>query len=123
MGLNKFIKQFLGSKTTTALPPSQQSERRQWISNPWHAVSIVSSQPVCRKARGLYRARFLSKDAPPLPLAGCDARICGCHYRHHEDRRRALRRASDGVSKSTSWAGLERRLSAERRSTDSRGPA
>jgi hypothetical protein len=64
------------------------------------------------------RVRFLSSEAPALPLAGCDARACTCRYRHHEDRRSSLRRAADVVSSGAYWAGQERRKSIGRRSTD-----
>ena len=38
---------------------------------PWHAVSIVSSTPCCATAIALLGARFLSKEAPHLPLPEC----------------------------------------------------
>jgi hypothetical protein len=89
------------------------------VSNPWHAVSIVSSTPACLKARSLARVRFLSSQAPPLPLKGCEMSQCSCHYRHHEDRRRLARRAADVIASSGAyWRGPERRHSTGRRITD-----
>ncbi len=94
-----------------------RTARHHFISNPWHAVSVVPSDGACAKARGLSRVRFLSKDAPQLPFASCDARSCRCHYRHHEDRRGLRRRASDGASmgRGGHWSGQDRRLGPDRR--------
>ena len=53
--------------------------------NPFHAVTV---QGDCEGSRALAGRRFLSKDAPNLPLAGCAAPGgCTCVYRHHPDRR------------------------------------
>jgi hypothetical protein len=114
MSLTKLIKSFFAAQ---ADPPAPRTARHHWVSNPWHSVSIAPNPRACGKARGLSRVRFLSNDAPLLPLEGCDARVCACHYRHHEDRRRSLRRAADVVASGAYWAGQERR-SVGRRSTD-----
>ena len=53
---------------------------------PYHAVSIVPGGRQCSACLHVEGLRFLSGDAPPLPLPGCDA-ACGCVYRHHADRR------------------------------------
>ncbi len=52
-----------------------------------HAVSIESEGVPCGAARALSDQRFLSAEAPVLPLAGCDAQHCDCRYVHHDDRR------------------------------------
>jgi len=52
-----------------------------------HAVSVESDFMVCDAARKLGDKRFLSAEAPPLPLPGCDSGRCECRYVHHEDRR------------------------------------
>jgi hypothetical protein len=52
-----------------------------------HAVSVESDSMVCDAARKLGDQRFLSAEAPPLPLPGCDRGRCECRYVHHEDRR------------------------------------
>jgi hypothetical protein len=118
MPLNELIKSLF--RPRNAAPPPDvkvRTARHHFISNPWHAVSVVPSEGACSKARSLSRVRFLSSDAPPLPLESCDARTCRCHYRHHEDRRRLRRRASDGVSIGigSRWSGMERRLGSDRR--------
>jgi hypothetical protein len=52
-----------------------------------HAVSVESDFMVCDAARKLGDKRFLSAEAPPLPLPDCDRGRCECRYVHHEDRR------------------------------------
>lgn len=75
---------------------------------PWHAVSIVPGSQPCAAASGLARKRFLSREAPSLPLKACDQAQCTCHYEHHDDRRKGPRRASElGVSVD-SYYGLEK---------------
>ncbi len=54
-----------------------------------------SPDACCQAARDIASQRFLSTDAPLLPLADCDAANCACVYEHFEDRRTAVRRASD----------------------------
>jgi hypothetical protein len=62
----------------------------------WHAVSVLASGECCTAARMLQRSRFLSADAPALPLAGCPARqSCSCFYKHHDDRRGQPRRREE----------------------------
>lgn len=51
------------------------------------AVSVDPGRQACRAAKKLEGERFLSTEAPSLPLADCDESTCGCHYRKHEDRR------------------------------------
>jgi hypothetical protein len=120
MSINKFIRSLLPGHASRHAPVAQdcKTPRHHWVSNPWHAVSIVSSTPACHKARSLARLRFLSSQAPSLPLEGCEMRKCSCHYRHHEDRRRRLRRAADVAASGAYWRGPERRQSGGRRATD-----
>lgn len=124
MSLSKLIKSLFASPSDAPeASPRSRTARHHLVTNPWHAVSIVPKPHACGKARGLYRLRFLSKDAPALPLAGCDARLCDCHYRHYEDRRREPRRASDVMGSGRYWTGTERRLSTGRRNTDMTWPS
>jgi hypothetical protein len=65
----------------------------------FHAVSIATGPRACPGARALRDQRFLSRDAPTLPLKDCACATCECHYEHYEDRRKMGRRARDlGVS-------------------------
>jgi hypothetical protein len=72
--------------------------RNHHITNPWHAVSIVPGfvQGSCPQVAKLVGHRFLSMEAPPLPLVDCPMKNrCGCRFRHHVDRRSDARRAGD----------------------------
>jgi hypothetical protein len=67
--------------------------------NPWHAVSIAPGPGACKAAVELLGQRFLSREAPTLPLKDCDKATCTCRYEHHENRRKGPRRAREmGVS-------------------------
>lgn len=92
--------------------------RHHIITNPWHAVSVVPCPRACEAVRNLGRNRFLSKEAPELPLADCGAKGCHCHYRHHPDRRASARRGEDFFDARPYWAGKERRSTRGRRNTD-----
>lgn len=54
---------------------------------PWGSVSVVPGGGACATARRLVNRRWLSGEAPRLPLAGCDSARCQCRYRRHADRR------------------------------------
>ncbi len=63
---------------------------------PWHSVSIVSRVSICDAAWQRRSQRYLSREAPRLPLPECDrSEACRCVYRHHSDRRAGPRRASE----------------------------
>lgn len=57
------------------------------LSNPWHAVTIQPGPKCCKAVEARLGQRFLSKDAPPLPLKDCTESACRCRYRHYDDRR------------------------------------
>jgi len=114
---SNLIKTLLG-RTSADSFPAPPPRQPQWISNPWHAVSIIPSARACRLARSLTNVRFLSQQAPTLPLADCTVRPCSCRYRHFQDRRTSARRDSEWVGTRMGWAGQERRVSRGRRSTD-----
>ena len=82
--------------------------------NPFHAVTIATGPRACAAARQLRDQRFLSRDAPPLPLKACDCKDCSCRYEHYDDRRKSGRRARDlGVS-IDGYDGSEKRLKVKR---------
>ena len=90
--------------------------------NRFHAVTIATGKHPCAEARALRDQRFLSKDAPPLPLRNCGSQNCECRYEHYDDRRRGNRRAHDlGVS-IDGYEGSEQRQKSKRgrRQTDGR---
>lgn len=63
--------------------------------NAFHAVSVVPGPQACAAARSLGDKRFLSREAPKLPLRECDSGQCTCYYAHHADRRKGPRRANE----------------------------
>jgi hypothetical protein len=69
---------------------------------------------------GLLGTRFLSKEAPRLPLKGCSiGSDCRCSYQHHEDRRVLSRRVPDLWNPGhTRYVREERRRERGRRSVD-----
>jgi hypothetical protein len=77
----------------------------------WHGVSIAGGPLACPAAEGLRHKRFLSDEAPSLPVPECSSPWrCKCIYRHHSDRRATLRRRETDRSRSPSpRVGKERR--------------
>ena len=88
------------------------------VSNPYHAVSVAPGNGACEQARRLKDKRFLSAEAPDLPLDLCDASACTCRYRHHDDRRYHARREQDQGLPGTDRHSGERRAGRGRRVTD-----
>jgi hypothetical protein len=63
---------------------------------PYKAVVIVAAEEACAAAGQLRGKRFLSRNAPRLPLQECTRQDqCECKYRHLGDRRGPPRRAGD----------------------------
>jgi hypothetical protein len=107
-------------KPTDKAPAFADAARK---SSPWHAVSIVSAGLSCAESLRLIDTRFLSRDAPRLPLAACAiAGECRCRFKHYEDRRGQPRRAEErGSFPGIGFVGSERRRQRGRRSTDAAG--
>ena len=62
----------------------------------WHAVSVKPGSGACPAAASGRDRRWLSREAPLLPLPGCTRPdSCRCTYQHHEDRRAGGRRAEE----------------------------
>jgi hypothetical protein len=86
----------------TAVPPRK-------VANLYHAVEVVPGRDACPEAQALQGQRFLSREAPSLPLAGCGSLQCTCRYEHHEDRRKGGRRARDLAVAIDGYCGEEQR--------------
>lgn len=85
-GLVDFVKSRLG--LSRALPEVRSLPREDiLLTNPWHAVTIHCGSKHCMAVERLCGQRFLSKDAPKLPLRDCTEPQCSCRYRKHDDRR------------------------------------
>ncbi len=92
------------------------------VANHYHAVSIAAGPQACEAAKARAGNRYLSREAPTLPVPGCTRPDCHCHYDHHVDRRAQPRRIVDGrdAPAAPPYSGPERRLrsSAGRRELD-----
>jgi hypothetical protein len=86
--------------------------------NAYHAVSVLPGTDACSAAYRFSGQRFLSRQAPRLPLPSCDAKACTCRFKHHKDRRAGPRRNSDVGMVTAAFSGRERRGSRGRRVTD-----
>lgn len=99
-----------------------KTARSYTISNPYHAVSVVMPLAgACQAAAQCAGKRFLSAEAPKIPMKGCDSPVCRCRYQHHDDRRVGPRRTSDATIRTHSlavWSGSEKREGRGRRITD-----
>ena len=89
----------------------------------FHAVSIKLSDYPCAAARELAGRRFLSSEAPKLPLADCsNAGGCACRFVHHKDRRTGKDRRSPfgpaGFGPATGKFEQEQRKGEDRRQRD-----
>lgn len=84
--LRKSAARWLQSESPEPKLPTGRHEHIH-LSNPWHAVSIEAAEDGCGWAKALRGRRFLSPEAPQMPLDDCDAATCRCRYRHHDDRR------------------------------------
>jgi hypothetical protein len=85
----------------------------------WHAVSLASEPGSCFRARLLKGQRFLSSEAPALPLPDCtQPESCNCSYKKYDDRRAGLRRSREvsGIQRPT--ASPEQRKTRGRRVKD-----
>jgi hypothetical protein len=78
-----------------AVAPTKPEPPQKRATNAFHAVSVVPGPQACEAARSLGNKRFLSREAPKLPLRDCDFGQCTCYYAHHADRRKGPRRANE----------------------------
>jgi hypothetical protein len=79
----------LRAKRATATAVRGESRGR------WRSVAIIGAATGCAAVQTCKGKRYLCREAPLLPLEGCDAAVCDCKYRHFEDRRGAPRRAEE----------------------------
>jgi hypothetical protein len=105
--------------TTRKAAPERRASQ---LGGEYHAVSVRTGRRACAAVCEIERQRFLSKDAPALPLPGCDIVDCECSYVHYKDRRSGHDRRSPfapgGISGGTGTHERERREGSERRSED-----
>jgi hypothetical protein len=87
--------------------------RQHVVVNPYHAVGVKPGKDCCGAAQALRGKRFLSSEAPRVPLRECTAHTCGCTYQHFDDRRSGIDRR-----RATAHPAGERRRSRGRRVDD-----
>jgi hypothetical protein len=63
----------------------------------FRAVSIIPARPSCKLVNRYSGTRYLTTEAPHLPLAGCRVQPCRCRYAHYDDRRVEDRRNPFGI--------------------------
>jgi hypothetical protein len=77
----------------------EKKERRADARAPealWHAVGIEVHNVNCTPALQCRGKRFLSREAPSLPMPTCShPHLCRCTYRHFADRRIKARRSNE----------------------------
>ncbi len=82
----------------------------------YHSVEVLAGFYSCGAAQQLAHARFLSDEAPSLPVPGCRVERCTCRYIHHDDRREDDRRNPYGRARAMPPAiAGERRAKRDRR--------
>lgn len=86
----------------------------------FHAVSVSLGANCCDAIKQFTDTRFLTTEAPKLPLEACDKTQCSCRFRRHADRRRESRRLADsGVfTMPVAFKGDEQRAGRGRRKSD-----
>lgn len=89
-----------GTGRLAKVPPGRRETLRKAITRRFHGISIREGLHSCAAAQALREQRFLSEEAPALPLAGCDQETCQCAYAHHRDRR-------DGDDRRVGWGSFD----------------
>lgn len=109
-----------GSSRARHPEPAKGKDPALRRSSPWHCVSVVAKGACCNHARALRAARFLSAQAPRLPLPQCPAPDrCPCAYKHHADRRSQPRRKDEITGlRQAAKVPQERRVERTRRRSD-----
>lgn len=66
------------------------------MSNLFHGIAVEPGELACEAVQRMAGHRFLSDEAPKLPLDKCECiQDCRCVYRHYADRRTQVRRDAD----------------------------
>ena len=98
-----------------------KSSRRQPAARPAKAggrfggVEIRTRSSACAAAHELEGKRFLSKNAPALPLPKCTEARCSCTFAKLKDRRSDSRRIEHGALSASLFLATNRRKNRDRR--------
>ena len=81
------------------------------------ASNEIDSRDLCDAYHKQKNTRYLSADAPNLPLAGCDKGSCKCRYQYFDDRRKEERRNVFGMQNAInrSSSRSDKRIKRDRR--------
>lgn len=113
-------KLFSSSDRDAAKVSASAKPQRSSPPTAFQSVSILQGPKACCASKDVAKIRFLTKQAPALPLAGCTMQDeCHCRYVKHTDRRTEARRLIDVVGMSALlFESEERRAKAGRRKSD-----
>jgi hypothetical protein len=98
--------------------PVRPAAVKQGSASPYHAVAVIPGPSACASAHRFAGKRYLSLQAPRLPLPTCDAAACNCRFKHFNDRRAGPRRRADVGFMPGTFNGDERRQTRGRRAED-----
>jgi len=98
---------FLRDEPVVAKKPDKPVAKK--MTQTFHAVTIQAGRHCCQEARALQGHRFLSREAPSLPLRNCSSDNCQCLYQHFDDRRAGPRRARDMGVAMDGWTDADLR--------------
>jgi hypothetical protein len=115
---NRALDMFMRDEPAAAAKPVAKK-----MTQAFHAVTIQAGRNCCHAARALQGHRFLSREAPSLPLKDCSSDNCMCHYQHHDDRRVRPRRARDMGVAIDGWLEVDQRVQKGRGRRKSEKPA
>ena len=101
-------------------PPPRAKAAQPKQGGRFGAVQIRAPLEACRAAQLLHGHRFLSKDAPKLPLPECSAERCSCTFSKLPDRRTDSRRFDQDALHTTLFIAGNRRTKHDRRRTRQR---
>jgi hypothetical protein len=79
---------YVSEKSTAKLKKALADDANNPLfESPFKCVVIKPCTHPCKSARDYQTKPILAKDAPTLPLQGCNAITCKCSFERHEDRR------------------------------------
>jgi len=120
MGLKLWLDQMTSFKPSLWLKRVFARKGDRKSVSPFHAVEIRCTNNACQAAQDTQGERYLSAEAPALPLGQCDRPDqCQCRYQHHEDRRGNSRRGGgNGLTAQQDADRVEQRKLKGRRADD-----
>ncbi len=95
---------------------SQTNARRYQSVEIVQSTVQLDSRDLCPAFSAQAGKRYLSTEAPSLPLPGCNKKTCRCKYRYLDDRRSAERRSGMGDQRRPT-VPEEQRMLLDRRKT------